>query len=292
MTTLNNHRLHMDRRIILRPIPARSLLDSGPQPNLITVRLSLLLRLKKEGARLNLTGASETISFSKSSINLTVTSRVNSTQFNARFWVLSSISNLHIPNNIKLAAPCFHKPRKIDLLIGSEIFFELMCVGHITSGPSQIVIGKYDQSKGSINNSVRHLSTVIENESNIYSIVKKFWELEELPNESRKIYSVVQYQCDDKFRNSIRRLASEWFVVSLPFKSDTKLLCSSFEVAKRRFLSLERRLFKDDEVRHMYHNFMKEYFNLGHVSLFDNMPDFLLAILFPINVFWASNYYY
>ena len=79
------------------------------------------------------------------------------------------------------------------------------------------------------------MSSAIENESNIDSIVKKFWELEELPYESMKIYSEEQQQCEDKIRNSIRRLASGQLVVSLSFKSDKKLLGSSFEVAKRRF---------------------------------------------------------
>ena len=129
-----------------------------------------------------------------------------------------------------------------------------MCVGQKKSGPSLpilqktslgwIVTGKYNQSKGYTDNSDCHLST---------AIVRKFWELEELPNESIKIYSEEQQQCEDEFRNSIRRLASGRYVVSLPFKSDTRLLGFSIEVAKRRFLSSERRLFKDDGMRQMYH---------------------------------------
>ncbi|XP_037819937.1 uncharacterized protein LOC119609284 [Lucilia sericata] len=245
-------------------ILARALLDSGSQPNLITEELAQLLRLKREGGRLNLNGICETNSYSKSCVNLPVTSRVNSTQFTSKFWVLSSITNLQpdhsisttsleIPKNIELADPCFHKPQKIDLLIGAEIFFDLISVGQIKSGPSLpilqktslgwIVTGKYNQSKGSnANNKVFHINSSIENESNIDSIVKKFWELEEIPKESTKIYSEEQQECEEIFRNSVRRLSSGRFEVSLPFKSDTKLLGSSFETAKRRFLSLERKL--------------------------------------------------
>ena len=56
-------------------IPARALLDSSYQSNLITEELPQLLRLKKEGARFNLNGISETNSLFK----LTVT------QFNCYF---------------------------------------------------------------------------------------------------------------------------------------------------------------------------------------------------------------
>ena len=45
---------------------------------IITGELAQLLRLKTEGGRLNLNGISETNLLSKSSINLTVTSRVKS----------------------------------------------------------------------------------------------------------------------------------------------------------------------------------------------------------------------
>ncbi|XP_046807533.1 uncharacterized protein LOC124420043 [Lucilia cuprina] len=133
----------------------------------------------------------------------------------------------------------------------------------------------YNQSKGSnANNKVFHINSSIENDSNIDSIVKKFWELEEIPKESTKIYSEEQQECEEIFRNSVRRLSSGRFEVLLPFKSDTKLLGSSFETAKRRFISLERKLSKNNEIEQMYHDFMKEYFDLGHMSIVDKIPDF------------------
>ena len=53
------------------------------------------------------------------------------------------------------------------------------------------------------------------------------------------------------------------FEVSLPFNFNPKLFGSSFE----------RRLSKDDTMRPMYHDFMKEYFNLSHISLLNKFPD-------------------
>lgn len=36
-----------------------------------------------------------------------------------------------IPANIELADPEFHKPARIDLLLGAEAFFDFLCVGQI-----------------------------------------------------------------------------------------------------------------------------------------------------------------
>ena len=111
---------------------------------------------------------------------------------------------------MELADPCFYKPQKIDLLIGAGPFFDLMCVGQIKLGPSLpvlqkislcwIVTGRYNQSKDSFNSKVFHINTSIEDESNVDSIVRKFWELEELPIESTQIYSEEHEKCENKFK--------------------------------------------------------------------------------------------
>ena len=43
-------------------------------------------------------------------------------------------SELKIPANVNLADPFFHESRRIDILIGAELFFELMSVGQIRLG--------------------------------------------------------------------------------------------------------------------------------------------------------------
>ena len=103
------------------------------------------------------------------------------------------------------------------------------------------------QSKDFFNSKVFHINTSIGDESNVDLVLHIFnLELEELPTESTHIYSEEHEKCEIEFQTSVRRLASGRFEVSLPFKFDPKLLGSSFDTAKRRFLSLERRLSKDD----------------------------------------------
>ena len=275
---------------------ARALLDSGSQINFVTEELSQRLQLEKEENNLSLIGIGKTNSAAKYKIQATVKSRINSHEFASDFWVLRSISGYqpdklistndwNIPNNIELADPYFYKPQKIDMLIGAEIFFELLCVGQIRRSPDiptvqktllgWVVSGKYKNVKTSTNNSC-HINTIAneENEKSLNKIVQRFWELEEISNELN-VLPIEQQHCEENFTKSVRQLPSGRFQVSLPFKSDPKRLGSSFDVAKRRFLSLERRLSKDSNMKEMYNNFMKEYIDLGHMSITDNkFPNF------------------
>lgn len=41
------------------------------------------------------------------------------------------VSARRLPNGIYLADPTFHNPGKIDMLLGVELFFELLQPGHI-----------------------------------------------------------------------------------------------------------------------------------------------------------------
>ncbi|XP_046803809.1 uncharacterized protein LOC124419233 [Lucilia cuprina] len=158
---------------------ARALLDSGSQINFVSEELSQRLQLEKEENNLSLVGIGKTNSAAKFKIQATVKSRVNSHEFSSDFWVLRSISGYqpdtvisttgwNIPNNIELADPYFFKPQKIDMLIGAEIFFELLCVGQIRRSPDiptvqktllgWVVSGKYKNFKTSTNKSC-HIST-------------------------------------------------------------------------------------------------------------------------------------
>jgi len=56
------------------------------------------------------------------------------------------------------------------------------------------------------------------------------------------------------------------FVVRLPKKIDHKQLGSSSLSAERRLHAIESRLERDPELKVQYHNFMKEYEELGHME--------------------------
>jgi len=49
---------------------------------------------------------------------------------------------LEVPSNIRLADPEFSVPREIDLLIGAEKFWDLICVGQIKLGRNKPTLQK------------------------------------------------------------------------------------------------------------------------------------------------------
>ncbi|XP_033250890.1 uncharacterized protein LOC117189926 isoform X3 [Drosophila miranda] len=270
-------------------ILARALLDSGSQTNFITEDLANRLQIRREESCINLLGIGESNSQVKDKIHTVVKSRINGSEFSFDFWILKSISGYHpdqsvnvtdwrIPENLPLAAPYFYKPQRIDMLIGAESFFEILAVGQIKQGPDYptlqktllgwVVSGKY-VSRSSAPQITNSLSCSEELLLSIDRTLKKFWSLEEMPS-TKKIATPEHKLCEEHYRKTTQVLSSGRFEVRLPFKSDPNCLGNSFEVAKRRFLSLERRLHRDPELKKMYLEFMEEYLSLGHMSPTDN----------------------
>ncbi|XP_037931322.1 uncharacterized protein LOC119666116 [Teleopsis dalmanni] len=267
---------------------ARALLDSGSQTNFMTEELAQLLQLRREDGCLTLIGIGKINTTVKHKLHATVRSRVNSHEFSADFWVLRTIStyqpnhnistaNWKIPANIDLADPYFYKSQRIDLLLGAETFFELLSVGQIKQSPNLptlqktllgwTVFGKY-QSNRNVEPHANALTVSQDDDTVVSSLLQKFWELEEIPNSEKTATLIPEHKlCEDKFLSSVQRLPSGRFKVSLPFKSDSSNLGLSFETAKRRFLSLECRLSKDAALHDLYMDFMKEYVNLGPMTL-------------------------
>ena len=268
---------------------ARALLDSGSQVNIITEDLAQKLNLKREAQNMNILCLGKPNSEIKHKVHASFKSRINEYNFIVDLLVMRTISNLQpdhtvsyknweIPSNIELADPYFYKPQRIDVLLGAEVFYELLCVGQFKKGTTHptfqktrlgwVISGKYTPSQ--IKSC--HFVNAIENEEFIDSTVKKFWEIEDSPaNFQTSKLSAEEQQCEDHFSKNVTRLPSGKIQVKLPFKFSTKSLGLSFETAKRRFLSLERRLSKDCILKDMYMNFMQEYLDLGHMSPID-MP--------------------
>ena len=265
-------------------IMARVLLDSGSQVNLITEDLAQKLCLKRKPENINIIGVGKNESKIAHSVETFVKSRVTNYEFSTKFYVIRSISGCHpdtnfkkeilkIPDNIPLADPSFNHAQKIDLLLGAENFYELQSIGQIKLGNllptiQKTLLGWVISGKISINdnpNSIAcNLASTSDSDLALNDLVQQFWKLEEIPK--RTLYSAENLACEKHFSDNVRRLPNGKFEVKLPFKSDPSILGESFSTAKRRFLSLERRLSKNPEHQIMYNSFMNEYLALGHMS--------------------------
>ncbi|XP_052850685.1 uncharacterized protein LOC128261177 [Drosophila gunungcola] len=265
---------------------ARALLDSGSQLNFVTDELAQRIKITREDVCMSLRGIGGTNAQATKKIHTIVKSRIGNSQLSSDFWIMKNISGYHpdqavntsgwrVPENIQLADPFFFKPQKIDMLIGAETFFELLSIGQIKQGPEfpilqktvlgWIVSGRCASENNKNAEKMVHLSCQEEALESIDTTLQKFWSVEDLPPKA-KVHTPEQQLCQQHFEKNTQRLSSGRFSVRLPFKSDPNTLGSSYEVAKRRFLSLERKLSKDPSLKKMYIEFMEEYVSLGHMS--------------------------
>lgn len=262
--------------------PFRALLDSCSEVNLITQEAAKLLHLKQYKSTQEISGISDLRTQLKYMVTTTIKSRISSFEWTADFLVTKSISSEHpaekidannwiIPSDLKLADPQFYKPQRIDLLLCSEIFFELILDGKISLGnglPYIINTSLGWVVGGGVETQFprRVLSChVICKDNDLDTLVRAFWEIEEF-NTRAPVHTEEEKQCEEHFLQNTIFDSNGRVQVRLPFNSSKTKLGSSIDIARRRLLCLEKRLSKDKNLRQMYCDFMDEYIRLGHMS--------------------------
>ncbi|XP_072380639.1 uncharacterized protein [Diabrotica undecimpunctata] len=112
---------------------------------------------------------------------------------------------LNIPSNITLADPDFNISSPINILIGADIFWNLICTGQIKLSSGQpilqktklgwIISGPLFPTNTLAARTACHLSTI--NNLSIEDQLQKFWEIEECPK--TKLLSNEELSCKDHF---------------------------------------------------------------------------------------------
>ncbi|GFR24389.1 retrovirus-related Pol polyprotein from transposon 17.6 [Trichonephila clavata] len=171
-------------------------------------------------------------------------------------------------NDLRLADPSFHKSANIDILLGVNVFLNLINGEIIKRAPNLpfamstkigwIISGTTDlESPNSNSVVVNHLSVSTDN------LVKSFWELESIPNSSPLICE--ETLCELRFEEHHTRDNNGRYSIMLPFKPNRKVLGDSRGTALRRFLYMEKRLSSMPKIFSQYKEFMREYLSLGQV---------------------------
>ncbi|XP_058448823.1 uncharacterized protein LOC131428798 [Malaya genurostris] len=261
---------------------ARVLLDPASQLNVVSERFIQRLSVRKQKDHHVIGGIGKAIVVSSHSVVVRIQSHYTEFSADLKFHILNEItrklpsnavdtSEWIWPTDIILADPKFHEPARIDMIIGMEIYYDLLLDGLIRLGPEKpvlqqtalgwVVSGKVGVLPPSQSNtSIVHIcsSVALDNQ------LAMFWELESCRSSS--IMSVEETECERHFAATTSRDSTGRFVVVLPKKpSVLSQLGNSYEIAKRRFLSLERRLHVNPNLRSSYAAFIEEYRNLKHM---------------------------
>ena len=111
-------------------------------------------------------------------------------------------------------------------------------------------------------------------------MLAKFWQIEEFPLQNT-LRSYHDESAEAHFVKSVTVETDGRLMVRLQFKTSPTVLGQSFEMARRRFFSLERRLQRDTALKKSYKEFLQEYTALGHMSEIKINPESLPNFYIP-----------
>lgn len=262
----------------------RALLDSGSQSNFVTSELCKRLGLQTTKINFTISGVGLSSMGVREETAIKINSRYNSYNKSISALILNKVTDnlpmisfsskgLNIPSHMKMADPTFNRSGSIDVLLGSNVFWEILCVGQVQLGPNLpvlhktlfgwVVAGDMTNSQLQLYKTVSCLNVNLNN-LQLDEQLSRFWQLEEVNN--KLIPSKEDNFCEEHFLENTGRSEDGRFIVRIPLKSETRVLGDSRQAALNRFLSMERRLMKDNKLRNEYVNFMCEYETLGHMT--------------------------
>ncbi|GFW86480.1 integrase catalytic domain-containing protein [Trichonephila clavipes] len=125
---------------------------------------------------------------------------------------------------------------------------------------------------GTLPQSQQQANCCLISEPSLDITVKKFFELESLPDDSKEITkSEEEIYCEEHFVSTYKRDKTGRFIVRLPIKENAEtLLGYSKENAIKRLNGIWEKLNKNNTMGTLYKEFMNEYELLGHMEEIKN----------------------
>ncbi|KAJ8973663.1 hypothetical protein NQ317_005381 [Molorchus minor] len=260
----------------------RAMLDSGSMSNFISKPFVTKLGLPKIKVNFAVSGVGQLASNLSSACDIDLYAQQGSYCTNLRCLIIPKITEglpnlyfdsvpLNIPAHLQLADPSFNEPGEVDLLIGAGTFWNILCnganmpimqntkLGWVISGPLNIT-----------EPTSRTICNFSKDHGNIQNQLARFWEIEEV---SVNHFSPEEIQAEQHFLDTFRRDPNGRFIVSIPLKDSLTKLGKSKHVAMKQFLTLERKLSLNPNLKRLYLEFMREYEELSHMSKFEISND-------------------
>lgn len=248
----------------------RAILDSGSMSNLITNNFVKRLELPHRRSNISLVGVNQVEIQLNYTCDLSIRSRIQNYEKGLSCVIVPdkitdnlpvrdvNVSSWKIPEHCKLADSKFNISSEIDLLIGAQLFWDLLHGDSYSLGKSLqntvfgwIVSGTVNQKMlKSYCNFIKLTNTELNNS------LTTFWELEDVNGDTSLLNSEEQ-MCESHFLENYSRIDDGRFVVRIPLKISRNELGDSKQMALKRFLKLEGRYSKDKELKTSYDNFIR-----------------------------------
>lgn len=274
--------------------PIRVLLDSASACNFISESAAKSLGLSVNGGNHQVNGIGHSVAEPSGTVSCVlkpIHSRSSSSCLSVEALVLSSIcadqpvqlvdsSRWSHIQGLVLADPQFACPGPVDMLLNADIFASSLLPGLKRGKSGQpiamntifgwILLGGCDFNHNSrCRRAINNDCFLVQSSSNLSldNSLKRFWELENIvpPN---NILSKEEQSCETYFVENHSRSCDGRFVVPLPFvePSDKPVFHGSRAIALKRFLSLEKKLDANADLKNAYVAFMDDYAACNHLE--------------------------
>nr|XP_042898664.1 uncharacterized protein LOC122269463 [Parasteatoda tepidariorum] len=260
---------------------SNSNLDNANSENVPTVRENIQLSttcLNSNSVDSNTLLSTTLLKVKNVEVVTKVTSDLPNFKFDSSYWP-------HL-QGLKLADPTFFIASPIDILLGADMYAEML-LGQLISGKKGTPVAINSHLgwlvSGRIFSDAKHEKDVVNCHlvATLESQLKAFWELESIPQ--TEVRTKDDTVCERFYDSTVTR-SSGRYTVRLPFNN----FGNSASQALKRFNYLEAKLSKNNSLREQYSKFMLEYLQLGHMELvppdeIDKEKSFYLPHHFVIN---------
>lgn len=261
----------------------RAMIDQGSQASIITERAAQLLKLDRKPLHMPIKAVGEVMAgTARQYINMFFSSNRsnNAEKIQANVIIMRKImqksprkmintnENWHHLNNLPLADPKYNIPSDVDILLGGDVWDEIVMKGlRLSKNGSPvaqrtklgwILNGKVKQQSDDIYT----FATITEEEA-VDEQLKRFWQLEEMNTDTAA--TEEQRRCEAFYDATTIRDSTGRYIVRLPFTNNIPILGRSRNIAVAQLLSMERKFRRDPELKRQYIENMREYFANGHI---------------------------
>ncbi|KAJ6648127.1 hypothetical protein Bhyg_03352 [Pseudolycoriella hygida] len=260
-------------------IPARALIDQASEQSITQTQLAKRLELLHKAESIPIIGVGQKIAQEKTSlVKAIIESRLDPTfKLEVEFCTMETIT-APLPTKqierkkwphlkgLKLADENYHQSAPIQLLLGADVFEEIILDGiikKIHNSPTAmnstlgwLMLGKVEAKHHQVRE-IKVNCLQIGDNTKLENTLKAFWEMEEVPT-LRKL--TINEQCAENiFSQNISRTISGRYQVPLLFdpSKSSKVLGSSKQAALQMLYGMEKRFKNNHMLKERYHEYMQ-----------------------------------
>jgi hypothetical protein len=186
------------------------------------------------------------------------------------------VSDLNSLTMLELADENFHIPARVDLLLGADVFLDIVKPGEtiMRDGIKLIktifgwAVSGPIQQPGDASQAMYAVTS-----SPVTDDYNKFWELEEIPGLKFSARNNLQFltkeerYAEEFYDKTTKVMADGRITVALPFRADSPNLGHTKPQAERRMVNVFEKLRRSPDLQKKFEYEFMQFYNLGHMEI-------------------------